>query len=299
MESEEQAGMVQCLERADRDAPGTRRATDGWVRTEAPAEGIERIEASFRGQVYSPHRHDVYAIGITDTGVQCFAYRGEAHHSLPGRVIVLHPDEVHDGGAGNEDGFRYRMLYIDPALVSSALDGRPLPFVPDAVSADPGLRAAVGAALGDIGEGVDTLRRDEIVLSLADALAKAADRGTSDGADAGARTRGSVDRPAMARTRDYLARTTDKTVDSEDLEAVGGLDRWTLARQFRATYGTSPYRYFTMRRLDRVRSAIASGASLADAALDAGFADQAHMTRHFTRTYGLPPGRWAKLCGAA
>jgi len=301
MEAEEQAGMVQTLEQPVRNRPGRRRARGtgrdgGWVKTEAPADGLERIAAFFRGQVYSPHRHDVYAIGITDTGVQSFAYRGAAHHSVAGRVIVLHPDEVHDGGAGTEDGFHYRMIYIDPALVSAALDGRSLPFVPDAVTDDFRLRSEVGAALNDIGDGVDKLRRDEIVLSLADALAAASDRANSGSAGPG-NTR--VDRSAVKRARDYLAGTTDKTVDSDDLEAVGGLDRWTLARQFRAAFGTSPYRYFTMRRLDRVRAAITAGAALSDAALEAGFADQAHMTRHFTRAYGLPPGRWAKLCKAA
>ena len=29
--------------------------------------------------------------------------------------------------------------------------------------------------------------------------------------------------------------------------------------------------------------------------LAAGFADQSHLTRHFTRTYGLTPGRWRAL----
>ena len=82
---------------------------------------------------------------------------------------------------------------------------------------------------------------------------------------------------------------------SADLEAIAGLDRFTLARQFRATLGTSPYRYLIMRRLDIVRQLIREGASLVDAAVDAGFADQSHMTRHFKQAYGLSPGLWRRL----
>jgi AraC-like DNA-binding protein len=26
-----------------------------------------------------------------------------------------------------------------------------------------------------------------------------------------------------------------------------------------------------------------------------GFADQSHMTRHFTKTYGMPPARWLQI----
>lgn len=84
-------------------------------------------------------------------------------------------------------------------------------------------------------------------------------------------------------------------VTSEELEGVTGLDRYTLARHFRARLGTSPYRYLTMRRLDHARSCMAAGESLADAASASGFADQSHMTRQFRRAYGLPPGRWRAM----
>ena len=46
-------------------------------------------------------------------------------------------------------------------------------------------------------------------------------------------------------------------------------------------------------RMDLARSAIENGASLAQAATDAGFADQSHLTRQFKQAYGLTPGRWA------
>jgi AraC-like DNA-binding protein len=58
-----------------------------------------------------------------------------------------------------------------------------------------------------------------------------------------------------------------------ELEQLAELDRWSLARQFRLAFGTSPSRFRTMRQLDMVRSMIRSGAGLADAALAAGFAD--------------------------
>ena len=83
-----------------------------------------------------------------------------------------------------------------------------------------------------------------------------------------------------------------RTVASEELEAVTGLDRYALARHFRIRLGTSPYRYLTMRRLDRAKSAIVAGHSLVEAAIMSGFADQSHMTRQFKRAFGLTPGHW-------
>ena len=80
-----------------------------------------------------------------------------------------------------------------------------------------------------------------------------------------------------------------------ELEALTGLSRYELARQFRALYGTSPYRYSVMRRLDAARSQLRTGTPLAEAALATGFADQAHLTRAFRSAYGVTPGRYTRL----
>jgi len=54
-----------------------------------------------------------------------------------------------------------------------------------------------------------------------------------------------------------------------------------------------------MRQLDQVRRAIGRRCSLAEASHAAGFCDQSHMTRMFTRVYGVPPARWAARVAAA
>ena len=74
-------------------------------------------------------------------GIQTFRYRGAARFSPPGNVIVLHPDEVHDGAAGTDDGLTYRMMYIPPErfLPATAERGRALPFVASPVVEDPRL----------------------------------------------------------------------------------------------------------------------------------------------------------------
>ena len=94
------------------------------IRLAPGAAGIERLEAHLHGQAFAPHRHDTYAIGCTLAGVQSFHYRRGLRHSLPGGVLVLHPDEAHDGQAGTDAGFHYRMAYVQPALIQRILGGR-------------------------------------------------------------------------------------------------------------------------------------------------------------------------------
>src|SRR5262249_46964581 len=84
-----------------------------------------------------------------------------------------------------------------------------------------------------------------------------------------------------------------------ELEAITGLTRYELARQFRLLFGTSPYRYLLMRRLEAARAQVQRNRSLVDVAGDAGFADQAHFTRMFRSAFGLTPARYRRLTAAS
>ena len=247
------------------------------------------MRARFRGRAYARHRHDTYAIGVTEAGVQTFDYRGRVERSVPGQVVVLHPDEVHDGRAGTETGFGYRIAYVDPACIAGAvraIRGRPgpLPFVQDPVSESPALARAVTAAFR---LGPEPLGLDALILRLAEGLL-AEDRDTS-----AARVSRHLDHAAVERARALL---DDKLaiVRSVELEAVTGLGRYELARQFRSLFGTSPYRYSLLRRLHFARTHLGR-IPLAELALAAGFVDQAHFTRMFRSAFGLTPGRYARL----
>lgn len=260
-----------------------------WVRI-APGDGPggpERIEACFGGQAYAPHRHDTYAIGVTLNGVQSFTYRGVERNSLAGNTIVLHPDELHDGRSGAEGGFRYRMLYIDPDAIREALPdaARSLPFVGECISRDPALRAAATTALQDIDQTKTGLEWASDIADIAQALARL-DPATAP------RRGGPADVEAVRRAKQAMLNSLDQDLAMGDLESITGQSRFALARHFRAVSGISPHRWLVMRRLDRARAALQTGATLSAAAAEAGFADQAHMTRHFKNAHGMTPGAW-------
>ena len=271
---------------------GLVRSCDGgdWVWTSTLGEGVELLRAWFGGRAFTKHCHDTYAVGVTEAGVQAFDYRGRVERSTPGQVIVLHPDEMHDGRAGTEVGFGYRIVYVEPARIAAAVRTirarpAPLPFVREPVSSNPTLGRAVAAAFQCAPE---PLALDALVLRLAEGLIAGDPRSPA------ACPPPRLDHAAIERARVFLD-SRRAIVRSLELEAVTGLSRYEIARQFRTAHGTSPYRYSLMRRLDFARNRLGSGMPLAEVALAAGFVDQAHFTRMFRAAFGVTPGRYARL----
>lgn len=260
------------------------------IRIDEPLTGLQRLSARFGGHAYDLHRHETYAVGLTLWGAQSFHYRGALQTSSEGQVMVIHPDEAHDGHAGVDEGFAYRMLYVDPAAIAAALGGSVHPFVAHVVADDPALAALLREAFIDFPRALEPIAVDAVVAHLAELLAA---RG-----DAPRRDRSTIAHAAARQARDFLVAEAPRTVASEELEQVSGLDRFALARHFRAAFGTSPHRYQVGRRLARAQTMIARGASLSEVAAATGFADQSHLTRHFSARFGLTPGRWAALSRA-
>lgn len=260
----------------------------------APAyPGIERIQAQFRGDAFDLHRHDTYALGVTMRGVQTFRYRGERRYSQPGRVIILHPDELHDGGAATEDGLVYRMLYLEPSVLFQCLEAARigLPFVDDPIVEDDRLAGLLLAALGELDRELDELFVDDFVSRLADGLVQHARLPQ--------RPLGSIAWGQAKAAREYLEAHVTRGVRSQELEQITGLDRFALARHFRAAFATSPHRFLLMRRLQQAKALIVEGEPIAEVAAATGFADQSHLTRHFKKAFGIAPGAWSSMVRAA
>jgi len=103
----------------------------------------------------------------------------------------------------------------------------------------------------------------------------------------------------------WLKRIRDRLDDPADLTEIAtiaeeaGVHRVYLARVFAAHFGVAPSAYRLQRRVGRAAGLLATGSAPGDAAAEAGFADQAHMTRCLRRQTGLTPGGLRRFLLAA
>lgn len=69
-----------------------------------------------------------------------------------------------------------------------------------------------------------------------------------------------------------------------------------LTRTFQTFYGCTPGEFLRNRRLQKAAELLVSSKlSITEIALESGFFDQSHLTKHFHRTFGLPPGKFRNL----
>ena len=270
-----------------------------WVRYWRWAgQPVEAMHAHFERHVYHRHAHETYSFGVTESGAQAFTCRGGARVSAAGMVMAFNPGDPHDGHAARPAGFTYRMVHIGPDLVAGVLadragwdQSRPgLPLFTHPVIADPGLARAVRRLHRALTAGAPALARDEALHTAVPALARHATRRTPEPEHI---TEGDAAR--VARTvRQVLDDNYTGNLALADVAAPTGRSRYTACRAFRATYGLAPSDYQRLLRVRQAGRLIAQGRPIAEAAAEAGFADQPHLNRWFTRYLGITPASYRR-----
>jgi AraC family transcriptional regulator len=85
-----------------------------------------------------------------------------------------------------------------------------------------------------------------------------------------------------------------------DLAARVGLSTSHFSRAFKISFGACAGDYLRARRVERAQGLMLEGRlGLAEIALQCGFSDQAHFSRVFSATVGMPPHRWRRMLALA
>jgi len=106
------------------------------------------------------------------------------------------------------------------------------------------------------------------------------------------------ERDALAHAAATLIRRSSGRISMTGLASVCGVNARTLSRAFDRSLGITPKTLARVSRLGHAAARLRQGSSGVDAALDAGYCDQAHMTNEFRSMAGVSPSRWLDLPGA-
>jgi AraC-like DNA-binding protein len=229
----------------------------------AQVPGVELYHAHISRYAFEPHTHEAFGIGAIELGAERFRYRGSQYVAAVNSIVTMNPDELHTGEAETADGWRYRMVYLDPAPQRSR---QLCHLIYGLWHADDPL-----AQQGLLLDVIDTFRP---FARHAPVLTEAAHR--------------------FERVREYLHDNYMRAVTLDELAQVAALSPWHFQRQFKAHFHVTPHQMLMAIRLWRAKAFLTHGMPAAEVAAAAGLTDQSHLTRAFTRRYGITPVRYQK-----
>jgi AraC-like DNA-binding protein len=255
--------------------------------------GISFFKARFVHHAYSKHAHDEYAIGASESGTETFHCRGYQHLATPGSLILVNPEDLHDGRAVG-DGYSYRMIYVAPDVFADvAREGgswrAPVPLFRAPMIRDELLATMVRAfnRRAELRDGLDNLALEAGLMQI---LRELVDRHS--GHCAGD-TRCRRDNGLIRMACRYLDENFASNPTLTDVAEHCRVSRFALMRLFSKHLGMPPHTYMTHARLRVARQLLLKGESAASVAAAVGYVDQSHLTKRFRAAFGVTPGQFA------
>lgn len=254
------------------------------TRSSTPFGFVDALRAERFADVFPPHFHDTFAIGVVESGEARITTRAGSFVAGPGAILAFAPHEVHAALPIGPDGYSYRMLYPTPAFLGEDIGGRAGPVFDRPVIDDDGFRRSF-------------LRLHEPLMGdasdpAADELAGLVRHLVARHGIVAANSVNPVDRAIADLARTYLQARVSERVTLAAVAETCGLGVFELIRTFRRVVGVPPYAYLIQLRVNRAQSLLARGETVTAAAYSCGFSDQSHLTRVFRRVVGVPPGQW-------
>jgi AraC-like DNA-binding protein len=94
----------------------------------------------------------------------------------------------------------------------------------------------------------------------------------------------------LLRAKDLADADYAKPLEVDDLARAAGLSKAHFSREFRRTFGESPYVYLLTRRLERAAALLRNtDYSVAEICLEVGLQGVGSFTTSFKRMYGMTP----------
>jgi AraC-like DNA-binding protein len=106
----------------------------------------------------------------------------------------------------------------------------------------------------------------------------------------------------LRRARDHIDGHFVTALELDQLARVAGVSKFHFVRSFKATYGETPIRYLTRRRVERAQDLLrAANLTVTEVCLLVGFASLGSFSARFTQVVGESPtayrNRWAARGG--
>ncbi|MDF0752421.1 AraC family transcriptional regulator [Marinobacter sp. 71-i] len=252
-----------------------------------------RKVADGRKVCYAPHSHTQWSIGAITRGKSTFQYRTDHYRIHAGDLVLMNPEWVHACNPIDNQPWAYLMLYVDTGWLTDLRFRAGLLPQPEwqdistATISDP-LWYERYCRMADclLDPHRDLLdKQTEVVEFLSDLMHELARQ---------PEVREPKAPQALVALAHYLDDHAAEDLSLDTLCEISGYSAGHLIRAFRQYFGLTPHAYLVNRRIQLGRCELKNGVPIAEAALNAGFADQPHFQRAFKRLMAATPNQYRR-----
>ena len=247
-----------------------------------------RSIADGREVCYTKHAHESFSIGAIGSGTSTYFNCGTREVIGAGSVVVMNPGDVHACNPVGAQPWSYSMFHVDVTWLAKlqhdlgcSRDGGFRPFATISTRALFGQLNHLYATLTD--EHASQLQKEGAAIGFFSDMQSMLAPAPLVAEDAGAR---------LTRAAEFINDNFSRQMSVDDIGAAAGLSPAHLIRSFKNRFGMTPHAYLVNRRIEHGRAQLRRGLPIADVALDAGFADQAHFQRAFKQHVAATPGQY-------
>ncbi|MHC8320668.1 helix-turn-helix transcriptional regulator [Pseudomonas sp. GB2N2] len=249
-----------------------------------------RAIADGREVCYTRHAHEHFSIGAITAGRSTYIHEHATSEVSTGTVVLMNPGDVHACNPIDDQPWSYLMLYLETRWLTDLQHqlgfSDDLAFRRFDVTHNDDAELFIGlkdlyAVLID-GEH-DVLRKHSAAVEFFTDVQQRLNPG---------------DQPLrepnfkLERAADFIRDNCTQLLKLEDICAAAQLSPSYLIRAFKQHYGMTPHAFLVNRRIQFAQERLRSGSLIADVALEAGFADQAHFQRVFKLHLAATPGQY-------
>jgi AraC-like DNA-binding protein len=239
---------------------------------------------------YAKHSHETFSIGAVTGGRSVYLNRHAREWIGAGVVVMMNPDDVHACNPVADERWSYRMLHVDVEWLTALQHelgfsgNHAFRAFSQTMTLDPALFDGLNrlcAVLVD--SDTETLRKESAAVTFFSEVQRKLNPASLPDHDASRQ---------LTRAAEFIAENCTRALKLDDVCKAAELSASHLIRAFKQRYGMTPHAYLINRRIQYSRAQLRRGRLIADVALDAGFADQAHLQRTFKRLVAATPGQY-------
>ncbi|KAF1032035.1 MAG: Arabinose operon regulatory protein [Pseudomonas sp.] len=260
-----------------------------WRDAALPFVEVRSI-ADGRKVSYTRHAHEHFSIGAITSGRSYYLYGPDTFQISTGTVVLMNPGDVHACNPIHDQPWSYHMVYLDTHWLTDLQ--YQLGF-----STDQGYRPFTTSHTRDavlfkgllelyrvlVDEHAEHLHKQSLLVGFFTEVQQRLNPCDAPLREVNQR---------LERAADYIREYCTQALKLEDICQAAGLSPSYLIRAFKQYYGMTPHAFLVNQRVQFARTQLRQGELIADVALAAGFADQAHFQRTFKQHVAATPGQY-------